>query len=132
MVAYWWYLWGSSLCYWGLRSHQADLFRGGVGAYTRAISAWPEFTGAYLRRATIRSRELGEHPQAIVDLTRAIEMSPDIPELFLQRGLIQRFHGDPYAALSDLEHFINHAPTSDWRAEAERQVAMLREDLAQG
>jgi tetratricopeptide (TPR) repeat protein len=127
-VAYSWYLWGASLCYWGIRTAEARLFRAGVGAYTQAIRVWPEFSGAYLRRATIRSRELGEHRAAIEDLNRALAFSPELAEIYLQRGLIQRFHGDPQAAIADLEQFITLAAGSPWRAEAERQIAMLREE----
>jgi tetratricopeptide (TPR) repeat protein len=128
--AYWWYAWGSSLCYWGLRTAERGFFRAGVASYSRALAVWPEFDAALLRRATIRGRELGEHGQAIADLTRLIELAPESAEAYLQRGLEQRFHGDPRAALADLEHYLSISNDPAWRAEAERQIAMLREDLA--
>jgi len=128
--AYWWYAWGSSLCYWGLRTAERGFFRAGVASYSRALHVWPEFDAALLRRATIRGRELGEHQQAIADLTRLLERVPASAEAYLQRGLEQRFHGDPRAALADLEQYLSIGTDPIWRAEAERQIAMLREDLA--
>lgn len=127
--AYWWYAWGSSLCYWGLRTADQSLFRAGIGAYGRAIRAWPEFSAAYLRRGTVRGRELGEHRQAIADITRVIELSPEWADAYLQRGMEQRFHGDPHAAIADLTRYLEIGTDAGWRAEAERQIAMLRDDL---
>ena len=127
--AYWWYAWASSLCYWGLRTAERGLFRAGVAAYGRALRAWPAFSAAYLRRGVIRGRELGEHAEAIADLTRVIELSPEWPEAYLQRGMEQRFHGDPRAAIADLERYLALGKDAAWRAEAERQIAALREDL---
>lgn len=129
VLAYWWYAWGSSLCYWGLRTAERGLFRAGVGAYGRAVAVWPQFSAAYLRRGTVRGRELGEHGEAIADLTRVLELSPEWPEAYLQRGLEQRFHGDPHAAIADLERYLDLGRDAGWRAEAERQIAMLREDI---
>lgn len=128
--AYWWYAWGSSLCYWGLRTAERGLFRAGVGAYGRALRTWPAFSAAYLRRGVIRGRELGEHAAAIADLTRVVELSPEWPEAYLQRGMEQRFHGDPRAAIADLERYLALGHDAGWRAEAERQIAALREDLS--
>jgi regulator of sirC expression with transglutaminase-like and TPR domain len=96
------------------------------------VRAWPEFSAAYLRRGVIRGRELGEHREAVADLTRVIELSPEWPEPYLQRGLTQRFHGDPRAAVGDLERYLELGGMPVWREEAERQLAMLREDLAGG
>ncbi|HWQ14332.1 MAG TPA: hypothetical protein VNL77_16150 [Roseiflexaceae bacterium] len=127
--AYWWYAWGSSLCYWGLRTHERGLFRAGVGAYGRAARAWPAFSAAYLRRGVVRGRELGEHREAVADLSRAIALAPEWAEAYLQRGLVQRFHGDPRAALADLRRYLALGGDGHWRAEAERQIAMLEEDL---
>jgi len=129
--AYWWYAWGASLCYWGLRTHERQLFRAGVDAFGRAVRAWPEFSAAHLRQGVILSRELGEHQAGIAALTQAIEQSPDWAEAYLQRGLVQRFHGDPRAAIADLERYLALGGSPTWRSEAERQIAMLREELAE-
>jgi tetratricopeptide (TPR) repeat protein len=129
MLAYWRYGWGLSLCYWGLRTHEQALFRAGVRSFERATEVWPGFAAAYLRCGVVRGRELGEHREAIADLTRAVELAPEWPEAFLHRGLEQRFHGDPRAALVDLEQFLALGGDGGWRAEVERQIAMVREEL---
>jgi tetratricopeptide (TPR) repeat protein len=128
-LAYWWYMWGLSWCYWGIRTAEQWFFRGGIRAFDRAIRVWPGFAGGFYRRGLIRGRELGQHQQAIDDLTRAIELDPEWPEPYLQRGLFQRFHGDPRAAIEDLQRFLDLGGDLEWRGEAERQIAMLRVDL---
>jgi tetratricopeptide (TPR) repeat protein len=128
-LAYWWYAWGLSWCYWGIRTAEQWFFRGGVRAFDRAIRIWPGFAGGFYRRGLIRGRELSQHKQAIDDLTRAIELDPEWPEPYLQRGLFQRFHGDPRAAIEDLQRFLDLGGDREWRGEAERQIAMLRADL---
>jgi tetratricopeptide (TPR) repeat protein len=128
-LAYWWYMWGLSWCYWGIRTAEQWFFRGGIRAFDRAIRVWPGFAGGFYRRGLIRGRELSQHQQAIDDLTKAIELDPEWPEPYLQRGLFQRFHGDPRAAIEDLQRFLELGGDREWHSEAERQIAMLRADL---
>jgi tetratricopeptide (TPR) repeat protein len=127
--AYWWYAWGASLAYWGLQTHERGLFRASVGAFERATKVWPAFSAAYLRQGVLLSRELGEHRQGIRALDRAVAIAPEWAEAYLQRGLVQRFHGDPRAAVADLRRYLDLGGEGSWRAEAERQLAMLAEDL---
>jgi tetratricopeptide (TPR) repeat protein len=129
LVAYTWYAWGRSLCYWGIRTADTSFYRAGIDSFGRALRAWPHFSASYYQRGLIRSRELGEHRQGIEDLSQAITLSPDWPPPYLQRGLIQRFHGDARAAISDLQRYIELEQHSSWRDEAQRQIAMLEEDL---
>lgn len=128
-LAYWWYAWGLSWCYWGLRTHDRLFFRAGIRSFSRAIRVWPDFAGAFYQRGLICGRELGEYQAAIDDLTRAISLHPVWPEPYLQRGLLQRFHGEPRTALEDLRHYLTIAESTEWRAEAERQIAMIEQDL---
>ncbi|GAB4202675.1 MAG: hypothetical protein OHK0022_26050 [Roseiflexaceae bacterium] len=120
-----WYLWGSSLCYWGIRTSDLSFYRGGIDAFTRAIDARPDFALAYYRRGLIRGRELSEHSEGIADLSTAIALAPEWAEPYLQRGLLQRFHGDQGAALDDLRQYLELGGTAYWRAEAERQIAAI-------
>lgn len=129
IVGRWWYLWGTSLCYWGIRTADRSFYQGGVRAYNRAIQARPDFAQGYYRRGLIRGRELGEYRQGIDDLGRAIALAPEWPEPYLQRGLLQRFHGDPRAALDDLRRYLELGGAPYWRAEAERQIAALQDEL---
>ena len=128
-LAYWWYAWGLSWCYWGIRTAEPAFFRAGIRSFDRSIRLWPGFAAGYYRRGLIRGRELGQHTQAIADLTHASELAPEWPEPYLQRGLFQRFHGDPHAALADLQRYLDLGGERTWRAEAERQIAMLRAEI---
>ena len=128
-LAYWWYAWGMSHCYWGIRTAEQGFFVAGIRAFDRAVSIWPGFAGGYYRRGLIRGRELSQHRQARADLTRAIQLYPEWPEPYLQRGLFERFHGDPHAAIDDLQRFLDLGGRRGWRGEAERQIATLRAEL---
>ena len=128
-LAYWWYAWGLSWCYWGLRGANQSFFRAGVRSFDRAIRLWPQFADGFYRRGLIRGRELSDPPAGIADLTRAIELAPTWPEPYLQRGLFQRFHGDQQAALSDLQQYIALTHDPFWRGEAERQIAMIQAEI---
>ena len=130
-LAYWWYAWGLSWCYWGIRTAEQTFFRAGIRSFDRAIRIWPEFAGAFYRRGLIRGRELGQHQPGIDDLSRAIGLYPDWAEPYLQRGLFQRFHGDPHAAIADLQRYLELGGEREWRGEAERQIAMVRAELAE-
>jgi tetratricopeptide (TPR) repeat protein len=129
-LAYGWYAWGLSLCYWGIYGAEQAFFRAGIRAFSRAIRIWPQFAGAFYRRGLIRGRELSEPQAGIADLTRAIELDPTWPEPYLQRGLFQRFHGDPRAAIADLERYLALGGDPSWRGEAARQIAALQAELA--
>lgn len=124
--ARWWYIWGLSLCYRGNRGHDQAFYRAGVAAFGRALRIWPGFATAHYRRGLIRGRELGEHRPALADLTRASELRPEWADPYLQRGLFQRFHGDPQAAIADLERYIALTEAGYWRDEAQRQIAICR------
>ena len=124
-LAYWWYVWGLSLCYSGTRGADRTLYAAGVRAFERARQAWPAFAGASYRCGLIRGRELGQHAQALEDLSRAIDIEPSWPEPFLQRGLFKRFDGDSAGAINDLEHYIQLTNGGYWRDEAQRQIDQI-------
>jgi tetratricopeptide (TPR) repeat protein len=129
-LAYWWYAWGLSWCYWGVRGgSNQSFFRAGIRSFNRALRLWPAFASVYYRRGLIRGRELNEHAAGIADMSQAIAIDPERPEPYLQRGLFQRFHGDSRAALADLQHYVTIANDAFWRAEAQRQIAMIRAEL---
>ena len=125
-LAHLWYTWGNSLTYWGLRTADTAFFRAAERAYSRAITLWPQFSGAYFQRGIIRERELGQLAAGLRDLSQSIVLSPEWPEPYLRRGLIRRFHGNPHDAIADLERYLELSGESPWRDEAERQIAALR------
>lgn len=128
-LAYWWYIWGLSLCYWGIRTAEQAFFRSGIRSFDRSIRIWPQFAGSFYRRGLIRGRELGQYPQAIRDLSTAITLFPEWPDPYLQRGLFERFHGDPRQAISDLTRFLDLGGDRSWRNEAQHQIKMLQAEL---
>lgn len=129
LSARWWYLWGMSVCYSANRSASAALYRSGAWSFARAARLWPEFAPAHHQLGVIRGRELGDYSGAVADLGRAIALSPEWPEPYLQRGLLHRFNGAPAAAAADLRRYLELAPAGYWRDEAERQIAAVERDL---
>jgi tetratricopeptide (TPR) repeat protein len=124
-LAHAWYAWGSSLCYWGVQTAEPWFFRAAVRSFDRVVRVWPQFALGWYRRGLVRSRELGQHAAGIADLSQAIALEPEWAEAYLQRGLIQRFHGDRHAAIDDLRRFLALGGDVYWRMEAERQIAAL-------
>ncbi|MBC8077720.1 MAG: hypothetical protein H7Y32_16710 [Chloroflexales bacterium] len=124
-LAYWWYVWGLSLCYSANRTSERGLYEAGVRSFARAAHLWPTMARAYYRRGLIRGRELGEYRAALADLTVTTELDPEWPEPYLQRGLFQRFQGDNAGALADLERYLALGGDQYWRGEAQRQVEQI-------
>jgi tetratricopeptide (TPR) repeat protein len=120
-----WYIWGLSLCYTGQRLSDHSFFESGLSAYARAIGNRADFALAYYQRGLVRGRELGQYQAALSDLTCAIALRPEWPEPYLQRGLFQRFNGDPGAALADLRRYVELAAPGYWRDEATRHITIL-------
>jgi tetratricopeptide (TPR) repeat protein len=129
-LAFWWYIWAQSFCYWGIRTAEQVFFRIGISFYTNALQVWPGYVMARYRRGLIRGRELGEYREAHEDLTSVIALHAEWPEPYLQRGLFQRFHGDPHAAIADLQQYLALGGEPYWRFEAQQQITMLREEIA--
>jgi tetratricopeptide (TPR) repeat protein len=130
-AAYACYYWGLSLNHWGLRTSEQSFYRAAVGSFQRAVGLWPQLSVAYYRSGLTRSRELGEYEQGIADFTQAITLDPEWPEPYLQRGLVQRFHGNLQAAVDDLRCYLSLETHSHWRQEAERQLAQIERDAAE-
>ena len=128
-LAFWWYIWAQSCCYWGIHIGEPAFFRTGVTLYGCALGVWPSYTPALYRRGLIRGRELSQYSEALVDLSRVIDLDPEWPEPYLQRGLFQCFHGDPQAAIADLQQYLALGGDTYWRLEAQRQIAILHEEL---
>jgi tetratricopeptide (TPR) repeat protein len=133
LLARWWYIWAQSLTYWGHQLVSRRLYDSAVDAYGRVLISSPGHAQAYLRRGALKGRELQDYVGAVEDLSAAIALRPDWPEPYLQRGLFHRFHGPATASLAvaDLRRFLELSGPSSWRAEAERQIAMLEAEHGQ-
>ncbi len=130
-IAHWWCAWGHSLCHMGNRSAERVFYEQSVAAFGRARRWWPTLAAAYYHSGFIRGRELNEYEPAVADLTQAIELAPDWPDPYLQRGLFHRFHGALDMALADLQHYLMLGGDTYWRGEAERYVRQIQDELAE-
>lgn len=131
LLAHGWHAWGQSLCHAGYRMTDRSFYESGVRAFGRATQLWPTFAAAYYRRGLIRGRELNDYSAAIDDLTRTIELRPDWPDPYLQRGLLYRFNSAPAAALTDLTCYLERGGDTYWRGEAERHIIQIQGELAE-
>lgn len=129
LLARWWYVWGLNLCYRGNRTAERAYYESGVRSFTRALDLWPTMAHVYYRRGLICGRELGNYAAAFADLYRATELCPEWAEPYLQRGLFYRFQGNPTEAIANLQRFLELSDYSDWREEAEHQIAQIRAEL---
>jgi hypothetical protein len=134
MLAYFHYVWGQSVAYWGNRTLSKMLYRWAVNAFTRAVDRAPGWSPPLLRRAVIRGRELDDYAGAVRDLTTAIAADPQWAEPYLQRGILHSFHALQAApqAIADFRQFLQHAePNHSWRPDAERLIERLQGELAE-
>lgn len=128
LLARWWHIWGLSLCYTGASRADRTFYKAGAWSFRRATQLWPQYAQAHYQLGLIRGRELGEYQAAVADLERSSALRPDWPEPYLQRGLLHRFNHQPALAATELRRFIELAPPGYWRDEAQRQIAMLRDE----
>ncbi len=134
LLAYFHYVWGQSLAYWGNRTLSKTLYRWAVNSFSRAAKRAPEWYPPLLRRAVIRGRELDDYAGAVRDLSTVIAAEPEWAEPYLQRGILHSFHALQAApqAVADFEHFLQYADQDhSWRPDAERLRDRLQAELAE-
>ncbi len=101
-------------------------YEAAVDDFSRAIELDPAFVAATYNRGVLYWRELQNWHRAIRDLTRVIELTPDRLEAWLNRAIAYHQRGDLAAAIADLEHYLTIAVDPGWRANAERQLELIR------
>ncbi len=72
--------------------------------YTRLIERFPEYPGAYVFRA-LSYRAMGNCDSAVLDLTKAISLSPSNELLFRERARVYYLLGQYEKSLADLETY---------------------------
>lgn len=107
-----------------VRKSNAILLDNAIPYFTSRIDQNPKDWDAYLRRAE-SEHSLNQRDAAIVDYTRAIELHPDEPFLFLRRGRAFRVAKDCLRAAADFETAAHLRP--QW-AEAYNMAAGLYAD----
>jgi Flp pilus assembly protein TadD len=104
--------------------------------YTRAITANPNDWQAYSGRARARSHMIdldqspadkpgADFPGALADSDRAIALHPEVPQLYLNRGVIRAATGQLNEALADMDHAAKLNPT-DGLTHGYRGFVLLR------
>jgi tetratricopeptide (TPR) repeat protein len=111
----------------GNRTHDMCEYQNAVDAFTRATELDPHFVEAYYSRGILYWRELRNPYRAIRDLTRVMDMLPERAESWFNRAQAHVMRGDYHLAIADLEHYLAIGQDSGWRANAETQLALLRE-----
>jgi len=102
-----------------------------VDDFTRAIELDPNYAAAYFSRGVLYWRELRNLYRAIRDMTRVLELAPNWSEALFNRAIAYQMRGDHEQAIADFERYLAEGRDPFWRASAERQLALLRDILAE-
>ena len=97
-----------------------------VDRFSRAIEIDPQYVAAYYSRGVLYWRELENWHRAVNDLTRVIELAPHWTEAWFNRAIAQQRRGNFEAAITDLETYLTIATDPGWRANAERQLELMK------
>jgi regulator of sirC expression with transglutaminase-like and TPR domain len=74
--------------------------------------------------------ECGQVPAAAADLDRAVELAPDLPELYQNRAVALRDLGRFQQAAQDLHTYLELRPDAEDRGEVEKSLSTLAGDRA--
>ena len=85
-------------------------------------------TAEVLVKPLTANQQLTQTTTSFIDLDteQRIASSTSVASIAAKR---MRFHGDPRAAIADLQRYIDLGGDAPWRDEAERQIATLLDDL---
>jgi len=76
---------------------------------SQAIQLDPSYAGALIARGSLLN-SMGDYRQAILDLTRAIDINSEDRRAYINRGIAYRNAGQPEKALKDYNHAIQLNP----------------------
>lgn len=104
-------------------------YRAAVACFSRALGYAPQNAHLYFWRGTLYWRELGEIERAEADLTRAIELNPQMARAYLNRGLARWYAAkvDRAAAAADLRAFLERSDDAYWREVALRLLEQVEQ-----
>jgi tetratricopeptide (TPR) repeat protein len=88
---------------------QTNDLEGSIHDFDRVIELAPRNVRAYLGRSIAYER-LGRHAEAIDDVTKAIGMAPDEPDLYELRAQLKIENKDVEGSLKDYERLIQVSP----------------------
>jgi tetratricopeptide (TPR) repeat protein len=122
----WLVLRGNFHRHFGNMSGERREYQWAVDRFSHAIEIDPKYVTAYYSRGVLYWRELENWHRAISDLTRVIELAPHRTEAWLNRAIAWQRRGNFEAAIADLEYYLTIATDPGWRANAERQLVMMK------
>ncbi len=131
LLARFYHLRGSAHRHWGNTNTDLAEHELAVGDYTRAIELDPYYAAAYFSRGVLYWRELHLTYRAIRDMTRVLELEPQRSEALFNRAIAYQMHGDHAQAITDFEQYLVKGHDLYWRESAERQLALLKEVVAE-
>ncbi len=131
MLARFFHLRGATHRHFGNTNSDLAEYEFAVADFTRAIELDPEYVTAYYNRGVLYWRELRNAYRSIRDLTRVLELKPTWAEALFNRAMAHQIRGDHEKAIADFERYLTEGQDSFWRESAERQIALLRELVAE-
>ena len=109
----------------GNASGERREYQWAVDDFSRALDRDAGLVAAYYNRGVLYWRELENWHRTIRDLTRVTELAPHWHEAWFNRAIAFQRRGDLASAAADLQHYLTVATDPGWRANAERQLALI-------
>ncbi len=97
-----------------------------VEAFSRAIAYDVTYASAYLQRGILYWRELNQPRWAVLDLTMAYDLDPNLIEARFNRGIAYQQLRNYEQAISDFQAYLQVGQHPYWREYAENMVLELR------
>jgi tetratricopeptide (TPR) repeat protein len=127
LMAVWWTYLGMLGRAVGNASGQRGAYQWSVRCLSRAIAYTPEEANPHFWRGTLYWREFAAYEQAAADLSRAIELNPDLVEAYLNRAFVRQYTLPPdrAGAMQDLQVYLDQGTDPYWRGVAQEQLDQL-------
>ena len=127
LMAVWWTYLGMLGRALGNASGQRGAYQWSVSCLSRAIVYTPEEANLYFWRGTLHWREFAAYEQAESDLSRAIELKPDLIEAYLNRAFVRQYTSPPNraGAIQDLQTYLGQSTDPYWCGVAQEQLDQL-------
>jgi tetratricopeptide (TPR) repeat protein len=123
----WWAYWGLVFRGFGNWLAWKEGYARAVDCFTRGLAATPRRANLYYWRGTLCWRELGELGQAEADLTRAIELNPNLARAYLNRAFVRWYALPPNreGAVEDFQAYLARGDDPYWRGQAQEHLQGL-------
>jgi tetratricopeptide (TPR) repeat protein len=127
LLALFYFFLAESHRYFGNRYALKSEHQKAISALDRAIAHNPRFARAYMERGILYWREMDHPRRAILDLTLAYELDPNLIEARFNRGIAHQQLAEYAEATADFEAYLAEGRHPYWREYAETMIRELRE-----